>query len=681
MATKEQLLAAGFTEDEILSEAGFAPQEIGSSIQTNPPTFTEGLTEGGLLGFAGKVAAAPFKAAYGLGELAVNSAKTYADNPNYQQLPMGTGIFPAITENIVGGADTPLMDKLGNAGRFATGFLPGLTTGIDALTTDKSGYELGKQLNEELSYAPMSLAVPAYKAGRGVYTGIRDKFGGGLPAREALVRAAGRPDIYANKLDYARSKVKGENVQIQAAANTSEAFANANPVAGIDNTLPGEQQIAQLQSNLKNIESTAIRTRAEILPKVAEAQEAAAANGISTTIKFEDIPKSFKTDAGELGLDTLRQKYGDTPVDLADDFMRKEFGMVPEYIGPAYEGAPMQMAPSRALSVEDANFLRQKIDGQVQALGGYDTSYWANKGLDPSVADGYAEALGFYRKQLDGVVKGKIRSVLGDSVAEAFTKAGENISMTKTYSPMVQRFATATGEAFTPGSAKSAPPGQGSFLGRNANAVVDTLIPGRAQARVVTEGLQREATMISELQQLIGFKMNQTKPIPRGWAQIKNSFQDLTNIGQIAMSMGIIGSLEQLTQMPDEQAKQVVGLIAAQAPMLFEATPDKVDVFDGQFLNPMQKDGITKQALDKDPKTRFKAIGLGTSQNKYVPLATELPEAVKPTSPVPGIGQLNSLLGGGTPTPAPTPVPASDYTILEQQLNDAILRHSQDYVQ
>lgn len=313
--------------------------------------------------------------------------------------------------------------------------------------------------------------------------------------------------------------------------------------------------------------------------------------------------------------------------------------------------------------------------------GGYDTSYWASKGLDPSVADGYAEALRFYRKQLDAVVKDRIKNVLGEDVANAFTKAGEDISMTKTYSPMVQRFATATGEAFTPGSAKKAPPGQGNFLGRNANAVIDTLIPGRAKARVVTEGLQREANMIRELQDLIGFRMNQTKPVPRGWAQIKNSFQDLTNVGQLAMSLGIIGSVEELTRMPEDQARQVVGFLATQAPQFFEQTPDKVDVFDNQFLNPMQKDGLTKQALEKDPKTRFKVIGEGTAQNKYVPLATQLPETVKPTTQTPGIGQLNSMLGQVAPTPVPTTTPTSDYQILEQKLNNAISQHSGDYIQ
>lgn len=651
------------------------------ALSAQEPTFMEGLTEGGLLGFAGKVATAPFKAAYGLGELAVNSAKTYANNPAYQQFPMGMGILPAITENIVGGADTPTVDKFANAGRFATGFIPGLTTGIDALTTDKSGYELGKQLNEELSYAPMALAVPAYKAARGLVTGAKD-FVAGMPEKELLVRQAGRDDIYANKLNYPNSSTIKEQIQTRSAANAADAFTEANPVAGIDNTLPGEQQIAQFQNNLKTIESTAIRTRAEILPKVAEAQEAAAANGISTTIKFEDIPKSFKTQSGELGLNTLRRKYGDAVVGLADDFMKQEFGMVPEYIGPRYEGAPTRIAPSKALSVEDANFLRQKIDGQIEALGGFDASFWASKNLDPSAANGYAEALRFYRKQLDGVVKDRIKSVLGDEVASAFTKAGENISMTKTYSPMVERFQTQTGEAFAPGSAKRVPPGSGP-LGTSGKigGVVDSLTPGRANARMQAQALTREGDMIRQLQQLVSFRMNQTKPIPRGWAQIKSSFHDLTNVGQIAISMGIVGSLEELTQMPDEQAKQVVGLIAAQAPMLFEPTPDKVDVFDGQFLNPMQKDGLTKQALEKDPKTRFKVIGQGTTQNKYVPLATELPEAVKPTNPVPGIGQLNSMLGGIAPTPAPTPVPTSDYAILEQELNNAILRHSQDYIQ
>jgi len=676
MATPEEYAQWAEWENWNKYQASLAPTPAAPA----EPSFWDGLTSN----IGGKI--------LDTGESLLKLPGTIAKNYFDPSPPVGVkipGVVGAVANTLYTGVQSG-TDVVKRTGSLVGGALPGGSTGVEAAFDAATGQlkpseYYGDQLSRELigygtSAALGALAKPAYRAARGTLTGVRDWAAGGLPEKEALVRQAGRPDIYANKLDFGRSKVKGENVQIQAAADTSDAFFRENPVAGIDNTLLGEEQIAQFQNNLRTIESKAIRTRAEILPKVAEAQEAAAANGISTTIRFEDIPKSFKTDAGELGLNTLRARYGDTPVGLADDFMKQEFGMVQEYVGPAYEGAPMQMAPSRALSVEDANFLRQKIDGQIQALGGYDTSYWANKGLDPSVADGYAEALGFYRKQLDGVVKGRIKSVLGDDVATAFTKAGENISMTKTYSPMLQRFATGTGEAFTPGSAKSAPPGQGPYLGRNGNAVVDTLVPGRAEARVVTQGLEREANAIRQLQQLIDFRMNQTKPIPRGWAQIKNSFQDLTNIGNIAMSMGIIGSIAELTQMPDDQAKQVLGAIASTAPGLFEQTPDKVDVFDNQFLNPMQKDGLTRQALEKDPKTRYKVIGQGTTQNKYVPLATELPEAVKPAQQAPGIGQLNSMLSGGAPT-LPTAPAVSDSSNVIRQLEDAVSRHSQDYVQ
>ena len=653
---------AAMPDDSPVGDSTIQPQGFWDAAMSQPGTDLWGGVK------------APFEL---LGRVADNYSSGNISNPIL-------GVPAAIGKTLYSGVDS-LESGLERTRDLAVGAVPGAVTGFGALTDYMSGdlkssAEYGRQFGQEVfGYAGgagvTGAGLAALKAAPGIATGTRD-FLAGMPEDARLVRQAGRDDIYANKLDFPNSGTLRENIQVGDAAHTSEAFTRNNPVAGIDNTLPGEQQVAQFQNNLKTIESTAIKTRNEILPKVAEAQEAAQANGISTTISFEDIPKSFNTEAGPLGLDTLRNKYGDAAVGLADNWVKKEFGMVPEYVGPAYEGAPMQMAPSRAISVQDANFLRQKIDGQIEAIGGYDNSYWAKLELDPSVGEGYAEALRFYRKQLDGVVKQRIGSVLGDEVAAAFTKAGEDISMTKTYAPMVERFQRATGQAFAPGSAKKVDAGVGPLGSRSKlGGVIDNLAPGRAKANLETQALTREPTMIRQLQKLVDFKMNQTKPIPRGWAQIKSSFQDLTNVGQIAMGMGLIGSIDQLTQMPDEQAKQVVGIVAMQAPQVFEPTPDKVDVLDGQYLNPMQKDGLTRQALEKDPATRYEVIGKGTLENKYVPLATSLPEATKPIGQVPGISDLNSMLGPILPA-----APAISNS-LEDQLNNAIYRHSSDYIQ
>ena len=585
-------------------------------------------------------------------------------------------------------------EYLGDVSEDVTNMIPGVHTAYEAGSDYLSGEmkpagEYGKMLRKDITStfggaAVGALAKPAMGVARGAYTGLRD-FAVGKPEQVLIQGMVGRDEAFGNLLNAAKGTTNKEQILAQNAGDAAPAFVRENPVAGIDNAGAGIDQVKQLSSNLENIKSKSIKVRNDLLPEVVAAEEAAFRAGKiqKLGVGFDDIPENVTTKEGSVvGLSSLRTKFGDTPIDEASKFVQKEFGIAPEYSGPAYEGAPMRMSAGRNLSIEELNDLRKRIDGQIETIGGYDDSYWAKMNQDPSVALGYAEALRFYRRQIDGLVKDKISAILGENVADQFTKAGENISMSNTYGNLVNRFKTETGEAFTPGSAKRAPPGAGQILGRDkglVNSALDAIFPNREKARIMQEGLEREVTAIRQLQQLVDYTQRGSKPLPRGWNQIKNSMQDFNNVANIAVSMGLIGNAAQLSQMPDEQAKQLVGIVAANAPQMFEQNPDKVNTIDGEFLNPIEKDGITRQASSKDPKTRYYMIGEGTNLNRYNPPKVLLDETLPPvTQPSQlSLPDLNAALDITPTAQQPSRVP--DSVSMVDQLLMATDKHSQDF--
>jgi len=547
-------------------------------------------------------------------------------------------------------------------GSTVSGVIPGGETAFNYLADvgtprEQSPATYGKALGQELQVPAIGLAGMGVKslatAGRGALTGARD-FAFGTPDEVLLQKQALNDDIFANKLDYGSRVTAGERAMIGEAENAAPTFVRENPVANIDKNLPARQQMEQFQANLNDIETKAVLTRKSILPEASLAEEAlinqskVGGTPLKVGISFDDLPSEINTAKGSYGLNTIAAKYGDVAVEKAKSFVEKQFGIVPEKIA-NYEGAPTQLAPSRVLRAEEANLARQQIDAQIRELGGFDDTYWANQGISPSTVDGYVEGLRFYRQQLDNAVKGHLAKVLGPEKAQLFSEAGQNISMAKTYQPMAERFKLDTGQAFTPGSAKKVPPGRGPLSSSGMiGGVIDELAPTRANRRMQSEALQRESNAIDQLQQLVELKQQGSpQPLPRGWAQIKASVPNKQMFAELAFSIGLISSIDEIDSLHPEIGKRLAGAVAKQYPQAFEPTPDNINVIDGQFQDPMEKDLVVMGALDKSPSERANIIG-NSFRNKYTGTVTPVPTPT-PT-PMPSLPELSQALSVPTDT-------------------------------
>lgn len=586
------------------------------------------------------------KGAYGLAkEMMPRNAQDVREALTHPSRYVGTTLGKTLYKDTT---DTP-VDMIDRTGQLAAGsiglgtayqagkdaFLPPGVAGADP---NRTPGDYGKMQREELANMSPAIALPAARAVQGAGQAIRDTVFG-MPKQALLERQAQNADIYGNVLNLGSKRTLEEDALINSASKYSDDFTRINPVKGLDPS-NGRAAIEGLKSNLENTKISGIKTRESILSDVAQKEasiiESASQTGepSSLGIAFDDIPETIQTPNGlNYGLNTIQNTIsgGEVGVPMARAYVRKQFGISEDGLHDLH-GRPLNPSPDdvfgrmpippKRLTAVEANTARMRIDNQIREWGGWDTQTLNSlkPELSPSTRDAYVEALKFYRSQLDSSLKNHIGELVGQEAADAFHLAGRDIAAASTYKPLVDRFQRETGQAFAPGSAKAVPPGAG-VLGTSGvtGKIIREISPSTANAKMQTQALSREGNAIRDLQTLVDIKSNVGfEPAPRGWAKIKTSAQHLDNIGTLAIQLGLVSSIGQLTQMPDEQAKQIVGMVAQAAPEVFEQTPDKVNVMDQKFINPMDKDFMVAQTLDKSASERAKIIG-AAFQDRYVP--------------------------------------------------------------
>lgn len=492
-------------------------------------------------------------------------------------------------------------------------------------------------------------------------SGLR-KYLFGSPESSRAVQAARGDDYIGPPLGVGSKNIDS---QIELAKDLREhaaTFDRTNPVKDIQ-VIPGREKEAfkQFQDNLIAIEASGISTRNNMLPAIAkaenEAMQAAQASGApyKAGVSIDEIPLIKQTEKGAYGLQQMYDRAGPegkVGIERAKQFVDSKFGIVPTK--PYGESGPVIMGEARPLSIAELNQVRKEIDGHIAEVGGYDFMQPANASKNPSAENAYANTLSFYRQQIDQVVKQKIAGLLGEDAAKTFTEAGQNISMAKDVAPQADKFLLGTSQALTTKNptqiAKT-----GSVVGNlgKVDQTIDYLLPGTGEAKLQDKGFAMPGEAISRLQRLVDIRNNNfVDPLARDWNIIKSKSQQLTTVGILATQMGLLQAPEELSAMPDMQAKEVVKTVAMTAPQLFAPTQDKVNTFEGKYLNPIEKDAMVSQALDSDPLTRAKVIG-SSFENKYEPLTQPLAPAQKAQPSVPSIESLNSLLPSATPSIAP----------------------------
>lgn len=235
--------------------------------------------------------------------------------------------------------------------------------------------------------------------------------------------------------------------------------------------------------------------------------------------------------------------------------------------------------------------------------------------MTPSALEAEGIALSFMRNRLSEILDNKISKLVTPEDAAAFKKAGAEYGMASQYEDLRSRMQTQSMQSLTPTAELNAPskvaaPG---LLGK-----AQSLAPGSAN-RGQMNALNSQISAIENLQQLVEMNSNAAfKPVPRSWSQIRMNMSQLTNVGTMAMQLGLVGSIAQLVEMPDETAKKIVGAVAAAMPTMFQATPDKVNAVDGELQSPMDADVIKEKYRNTDPLTRAMHIG-ATFDRRYLP--------------------------------------------------------------
>lgn len=749
------------------------------ALAAQPASFGEGFSESGLLGFGGKLLAAPFKAAYGIGNLLNEGSKTFAANPNYRQMPLGTGVIPAIAEHLIGGRDTPLSDQLINTGKVIASPLPGSQTGIDAIFSDKSNYELGKELNDELAnYGGVALTGMGVAAARTAKLNSATRAAAAAaeqeaylnnPSTQAAMRLAENYDpnlitptikdslwkgqvspelegvVNANQqrinnlsgvpgeTDYLPGVAMGypeNNAGMSTAASETMAKAGPalldsgaytagdayNPITGKFEGPPNPSLNSQTFANKLETASTQIigtrRTIAENLDLAA--QTISREKGIN--LGSVDFATDITPALGELGeviakRDMLAQT-GPISQSMKDALAKTKFSF--ERLKNRNHGEKTPVSISETLSIlEDMNAFRR-------SLGEFDEAAVKN-GLNSTHNDFAGRAAELYatgkvQEAIQSAFESKASQILDESKGIQSQQPWQQVlsQVTKDTLPTMNKnygaFQTANEAAVTysnttrrglvaqePGRLNTnvqqagtgervANANKGGFLdkaGRAWDYGAEKLGFKRPQDPV-NPSLDRlnaiNARPDAAISQVLDGLLLREKPVPvlsRDWKNVKAdpaALQELNNRG-VMLGLIAVGQFEQLS---DPMRQQLHKAVASINPQGMEQYPGGLNVTNGQFVDPMEKDYFVKENLYKSAADRYRNIAPTFEGNAP---ATVIPQAAKPAAmpQAPGLTDLNSILGPIL-NRAPAGMPASIRTPIEQQLDDAIFRHSEDYI-
>lgn len=126
--------------------------------------------------------------------------------------------------------------------------------------------------------------------------------------------------------------------------------------------------------------------------------------------------------------------------------------------------------------------------------------------------------------------------------------------------------------------------------------------------------------------------------IPRNWDEVKQRPQISS---AIAARAGI--PVSAYNMLPESTQQDIHKMIVLQNPNSATTVPGNYNIVNNEFINPEEKDAITRQMLDKSPSERAKVIGFGTLQNKFIPVESGSSSSVN-LKPQIDMNQVNSSL-------------------------------------
>ena len=508
-----------------------------------------------------------------------------------------------------------------NPGRFAGNFIAG------------SGGELAGQAADYAGANPMQQA--AARLGGGVVSGMAAQIPGqalkavrngiwGKPAEQAANEAAvnlyeqsRRPSIFAEKLNTPETNAGGQ-ARVADMARSSDTFANANPLAGVD--LNDTRSVAQVVNKLKGIGADAGKKLGEVLDDAAQG-EVALLNKSGGKVGITWGSVNDPSNKGTAALEALRA-VSPQEVETAENIAKAHF----------FDNTPGGFQP-KTLSAREAWTARKAVDQRLNDLKQYDANVQGQAGVNPSrSSEAEIKALNIIRGNLSDAMENHIKSMgdfAGQDLLSKWKDANAQYKMVSDYLPEFQRFDLETGKAFS--NPIPQPAAQAGMPSNRSvrQTVVDTAAninpEGKqrdAQIAAESQALQRGPQAMQQLAQLINFRTGATPPpLARDWNSLKGS-DDFLRFGILATNMGMVAQPQDIQKLPDAMGKKLVGQIVQMAPELFDKSESgyQSETSDHVLHSPQDRDAHAEEIAKLPPKDRAKAMTSLIEENKWTPL-------------------------------------------------------------
>ncbi len=508
---------------------------------------------------------------------------------------------------------------------------PLFATGLDYLggkTAQALGYEKPTSGGEDIERGVTNLGVAGLPvvAAKGLGSVVEN-----LPTlteRGQLYKAAPTEGILTALQDAPKGTTNAERALARGTVEYEPEFQARNPFQGLDPSNPIEA-MKGYRNNLSNLITEGVENKKAILKDIA-LKESAQKTALSKTGQVVD-PEAYlalrESDLDFSTLNKLKENATDSQmagVEAAKNELIKEFyepKITLDQNSRYVTSDTPDLARPRVRSITEFDETLKRIDAKIAELGGYDDSYLASIGQNPSTIDAQVRALRVARRTLADGIKNYASRNFGENVAAALGKANDDIAVGTRYGQLAERFDTQTLESFTPGSGRS----MNTAVSRVPSRIEDAarIISGRSKkAEQFRQGNLRPANMIRDSQRIINWRNGAPPPLlSRDWDLVKTNPASFSLLSTLLATAGVDPSIVQ--RMPDQEQKKTFTKVIESFPEAFEAPEGGYFSYaNGKLNSPLDQSAHLEAALGSkfDFSKEAAVVAPLLERGEYVPL-------------------------------------------------------------
>lgn len=571
-------------------------------IETEDPkdqSFSDAFTGDQIMG---SIASAPVNIAKGVGSLIEGAGNMLGDfaagKPMEEVLPSPKTVLMAGAGLIPGGQ---------TLGEYAYNSGAGV---------NKTGKEYGDMLRDEMANYAVGAAVGGI---RNPTVALKERF---LPSRaQTAVELAREPTAIPGVLGTMKGTTDKQWVFTKDIAQRDEAFIRNNPTAKIDTRLEGGPgSIQKLKANMEGVRKRASAQIGQTRNIVSELENSNP--GVRISQSDVNLRKEIADD-GKAYFDHIQDGNPEAALEVekvADDiFNVKTQDAVQRQLG------EFSVQPKK-LSLTEAEEALDKLDERIRINEGYDISPDTKGIYDSSVRDSTVKGLKILRYQLKEAIADHIKS-LDDSLGESWSRAKSDLDMVIHEGKAVDRLQAGMVQGFGPSTEGSL--NTNTRLSGESLTNPNTWIPEEvAQRQKQMRAMRTARNTVQQLQDVISARQNQiAAPLPRDWFTLKANSANAYQAGILAMNMGLIGSPDQFTKLPDAVGKDILQkMVIASGLQGLNMFAPSVEGYLSEAngrLAPNEMDMHKQEALKlADPEKRAEVLGAAL-EDKYKPITTE----------------------------------------------------------